>query len=71
MPRDHNCQECSGVTTLRSYDDFKQGISRCLNGNSLDKSSSAPMETAYVFVSLAQLLKDFVKDIERLSGEIR
>ena len=28
-------------------------------------------DPAYVFVSLAQLLKDFAKDIERLSGEIK
>ena len=29
------------------------------------------LETAYVFTSLVQLLKDFVQDIERFSGELK
>ena len=29
------------------------------------------LETAYVFTSLVQLLKDFAQDIERFSGELK
>lgn len=29
------------------------------------------LETAYSFVSLVQLLKDFAQDVERFSGEIK
>ena len=32
---------------------------------------SAELEVAYVYMSLQQLLADFVLDIERLSGEIK
>ena len=29
------------------------------------------LETAYVFTSLVQLLKDFAQDVERFSGELK
>ena len=53
----------SGVTIVRYDNETGKGDHKHVG--------SAELEVAYVYMSLQQLLADFVLDIERLSGEIK
>jgi len=53
----------NGKTVVRYDNETGKGDHRHVGAQEL--------ETAYVFTSLVQLLKDFAQDVERFSGEIK